>query len=66
MVDIEPGETLTFTRDENITAEVVDDKKIRYKNQEMSLTRATKRIMKEEYGFERKKAAWAGPRHWIV
>lgn len=60
-IGIEPGEILTFKKDETITAKVLDDDKIEFRGKEMSLSPAALIIIKE-LGYEWSKIA--GPQFW--
>jgi hypothetical protein len=61
MVKIPPGSVLTFTQKENENAIVVDNKKIRFRNQETSLSRAALVLLQEMgYGWTQVQ----GPRYW--
>ncbi len=59
-VDIEKGKEITFVRDHTITAEVLDDKKIKFEGEEYSLSGAAKVILERSglYG------SVAGPNFW--
>lgn len=59
-VNIRPGETLTFVRDESVTAEVLNNKKIRFEGEQATLSGAA-RIILERMG---KYGAVAGPLFW--
>lgn len=63
MVDISPGTTLTFTRDENITCEVADNKYVMVDNEKMSLTAAVS-IAFQKMG-RNSSGPFAGPDYWI-
>jgi len=45
MLDIKPGELLSFINDKNITCEVVDEKNVRYKNKLYSLSSLAKELL---------------------
>ncbi len=62
MVDIPPGETLTYFYDSSITAVVHDDKnKIRFEGKETTTSAAAKIILERQGGGDR---SVAGPRYW--
>ncbi len=61
LLNIEPGTILTFAKDEEITCEVVDDRLIRFRDEEMSLT-ASALIIIHEMGYEWSKIS--GPAFW--
>ncbi len=46
MVDISPGDILTFRKDKSITCEVVNETQIRYKDQIMSLSSSALEILR--------------------
>ena len=61
MVDIPVGAELVFSRDENITATVVDKKNVRFRDTVCSLTSAALTIMREMgYDWDRIQ----GPKFW--
>ena len=62
MVNIPVGSILNFTKDETITAVVVDDKKIRFRDRETSLSAAALEIV-HELGYSWKQIA--GPQWWL-
>jgi len=55
---IEIGSILEYIEDSSITVEVISSKKILYNNEEMSLTRATKKILGLDYAVQ-------PARHWL-
>lgn len=57
---IEPGETLVFSRDDSITAKVLDDRKIEFEGEEASLSGAAGTILKREGLY----ASVAGTLYW--
>jgi len=57
---IMPGEMLAFSRDDSITAEVLDDKKIQFEGKEVSLSGAARIILEREGRY----GAVAGPLYW--
>ena len=61
LLNIEPGTILTFAKDEEITCEVVDDRLIKFRDEEMSLT-ASALIIIHEMGYEWSKIS--GPAFW--
>ena len=61
MVDISPGETLTFTKDHSIACTVVDHKKIEFEGEVTSLTAAAL-IIVHRMGYTWTKIA--GPMYW--
>lgn len=61
LLNIEPGTILTFAKDPEITCEVVDDRLIRFRGEEMSLT-ASALIIIKEMGFDWTKIS--GPAYW--
>lgn len=58
MVGIEPGSVITFYNDETITAEVVDDRSIRYGDEVTSLSKAAAMVLGDEG------RSVAGPMYW--
>ena len=61
MLDIDSGETLTFKKDETITATVIDDQKINFRGESTSLSAAADTVLRE-LGYD-----WTsvqGPRWW--
>ena len=61
MVGIKPGEMLTFSRDDSITAQVVDSRSIKFRDEVQSLSRSALIIMNEMgYKWDR----IAGPFYW--
>lgn len=58
LVDIDPGETLVFSRDENITCTVVDSHKVMYKGNESSLSAAAQDAIGSDRPIQ-------GPRYWM-
>jgi hypothetical protein len=61
-VNLSSGDTISFIRDENITATVIDDKTIEYDGTNMSLSRATLHIMNSIYSKNWKQVQ--GPAYW--
>ena len=61
LLDIKPGTILTFAKDKNITCEVIDDKMIKYKDREMSLSASALEIV-QELGYTWSKIS--GPEYW--
>lgn len=61
LLDIKPGTILTFSKDENITCEVLDDKLVKYKDREMSLSASALEIV-TEMGYTWGKIS--GPDYW--
>jgi hypothetical protein len=62
MVNISPGSVLNFTKDESITATVIDDKRIRFRDKETSLSSAALEIV-HDMGYTWKQIA--GPQWWL-
>jgi hypothetical protein len=62
MVDISPGETLTSVRNSDETAEVLDDKKIRFRGEEATLSGAALVIL-NEMGYAQ--STVQGPAEWL-
>ena len=62
MVNIPAGSVLNFTKDESITATVIDDKRIRFRDRETSLSAAALEIV-HELGYSWKQIA--GPQWWL-
>ncbi|NVK30122.1 MAG: GIY-YIG nuclease family protein [Gammaproteobacteria bacterium] len=62
MLDIEPGTVLTLSKDETIHCEVVDNHKVRYSDEVMSLSAAALAALKT-IGYEWKAAQ--GAAHWM-
>ena len=58
MIGVEPGVEIQFYNDENVVAEVVDDRSIRYGDEVMSLSKAAAIVL----GDENKSVA--GPMYW--
>ena len=61
LLDIKPGTILTFAKDKNITCEVIDDKLVKYKEREMSLSASALEIV-TEMGYTWGKIS--GPDYW--
>ncbi len=61
MVNIQPGEVLTFNRDENLTCTVIDDRNVEFLDSIMTLSAAAK-IALENQGIYWK--AVSGPASW--
>lgn len=57
MVDIPAGAILTFTRDENVTCEVVDTKRVKYKDEVTSLSSAAQDALQYSRSVQ-------GPLYW--
>jgi len=57
MVDIPVGSVLTFTRDENITCEVIDNKQVRVVDEITSLSAAAQKYLDTNYPAQ-------GPLYW--
>jgi hypothetical protein len=62
MVNIPTGSVLNFTKDESITATVIDDKRIKFRDKETSLSSAALEIV-HEMGYTWKQIA--GPQWWL-
>ncbi len=62
MVNIKPGEILEFERDTSITCEVVDDTKVKFKNEITSLSASALTLL-NEMGYTWTKCH--GPNYWI-
>lgn len=62
MVDIPVGSTLTFSKDETITAHVVDDKKIEFEGQVMTTSAAAVKVL-QRLGGKLNQAQ--GPLYWM-
>ena len=60
MVEISPGETLTFVRDASITAEVLSNTKIKFEDNEVTLSGAARKILERRGRF----GGVAGPLYW--
>ena len=60
-VDIGKGEELTFRYDEEITATVIGRKKIRFRDEEYTLSGAAKIVLKEQGKYSQ---VASGPDHW--
>ncbi|HRK61754.1 MAG TPA: GIY-YIG nuclease family protein [Candidatus Omnitrophota bacterium] len=58
MVDINPGEELSFANDENLKAKVVDNRYIDFYGEVTSLSGAAQKILKTEYPLQ-------GPIYWL-
>ena len=61
MINIQPGTTLKFTRDENITCEVTSKTRVNFRGQDHSLSSAALILMNEQ-GYNWGKIQ--GPRFW--
>jgi hypothetical protein len=61
LLNIAPGTLLTFAKDVEITCEVIDDRLVRFRGEEMSLT-ASALIVINEMGYEWSKIS--GPAYW--
>jgi hypothetical protein len=62
MANIPVGATVCFVKDESITATVIDDKKIRFRDRETSLSAAALELV-HEFGYSWKQIA--GPQWWL-
>lgn len=62
MANVPIGSTLNFSKDENITAVVIDDKRIRFRDRDTSLSSAALEII-HELGYSWKQIA--GPQWWL-
>jgi len=62
IVDISPGAELTFSRDENIKAEVVNNRKIKLNGEILSLSAAADKVLRN-MGIEWKSVQ--GPAYWM-
>ena len=58
---IEPGVVLTSVWDENVTCRVVDDRRVEFGDEAMTLSAAAKRVL---HGMGRNWASVAGPDSW--
>lgn len=63
MVDIDIGEELAFIRDESLTCNVADDRKVNYNGEKISLNQVTLHILNEK--FDKKLDAVRGPDYWL-
>lgn len=54
MLKLMPGTKLNFTRNENITCEVYDNRKVKYQDNICSLTQITGEILKKRYSWKSK------------
>ena len=61
MINMSPGTILEFIKDSSINCEVVDNKKIKFRDEEMSLSKAAV-IVLQEMGYT--SVAVAGPLFW--
>ncbi len=61
VVDIPAGAILTHVKDENVTCEVLDDRRVRFENEEMSLSKAALMAV-NKMGYTWK--AVSGPMYW--
>ena len=61
MVGIEPGAVLTSVWDENVTCRVVDDRRVEFESEVMTLSAAAKRVLR---GMGRGWKSVAGPDSW--
>lgn len=62
MVDIKPGAILKFSKDENITAQVVDDKRIEFEGEVTSTSAAATKLL-HRIGWTLRAAQ--GPLYWL-
>ena len=62
MVNIKPGEVLTFSRDENIIATVVDDTKIEFEGKITSLSGSATQLLRSKFNWTT--ATAQGPFFW--
>ena len=62
MVNIKPGEVLTFSRDENITATVLENNQIEFEGQRTSLSASAGQILKSKFNWSA--SHFAGPGFW--
>ena len=60
-VGIDQDAVLTFIHDEEITATVIDDRKIRFENKDASLSAAAQEVLQR---MGRKALSIAGPQYW--
>jgi hypothetical protein len=63
LADVPVGAVLTFSRDENITAEVIDDKRIEFEGEITSTSAAAARMLLERFGWTVTKVQ--GPLYWV-
>jgi hypothetical protein len=63
LVNIKPGEKLTFVRDENITCEVVDSRSVNFEDRITSLSEAAFVVLKR-FDPSRSDHGVAGPEYW--
>lgn len=61
LLNIDPGTLLTFAKDVEITCEVINDRKVRFRGEETSLS-ASALIVINEMGFDWTKIS--GPAYW--
>ena len=61
-VGISPNNVLTFTRDDSITATVIDSRTVKYKDKKMSITKAAVCAFKD--GLSKDKLTLRGPDYW--
>mgnify|MGYP000070587296 CR=1 FL=1 len=63
LADVPVGAVLTFSRDENITAKVIDDKRIEFEGEITSTSAAAARMLLERFGWTVTKVQ--GPLYWV-
>lgn len=63
IINIEPGTILEFIKDRTITCEVVDDTKVRFRDEVVSLTRSALTII-QEMGYDWDRIS--GPTYWSL
>lgn len=63
LADVPIGATLTFSRDSNITAKVIDDKRIEFEGEVTSTSAAASRVLLGRFGWTIKQVQ--GPLYWV-
>jgi hypothetical protein len=63
LADVPVGAVLTFSRDESITAKVIDDKRIEFEGEITSTSAAAARMLLERFGWTVTKVQ--GPLYWV-
>jgi hypothetical protein len=63
LADVPIGVTLYFSRDENITAKVVDDRRIEFEGEITTTSSAAAKVLKGRFGWTVKQVQ--GPLYWV-
>lgn len=63
LADVPIGVTLYFSRDENITAKVIDDRRIEFEGEITTTSSAAAKVLKGRFGWSVKQVQ--GPLYWV-